>query len=83
MPNFYVWEKSEPENRILYNAANAKEAALVWAEDDDINSVEYAIASGKNAQVLVLCPDGSVVGFEVHGEAVPTYYAYPTPKEGE
>lgn len=80
MKTYRVWAPDRDQDRNDYRKVKAldhEDAAKVWAERDDAHSVEYSIASGNPEKVIVSEDvDGSEeFMYEVHGEAVPSYWA--------
>lgn len=79
MELYYVWKPDqgsceEFSKRIV--AVDAERAAERWAEWDDVESAEYDIVSGNEAEVCVKnAKTGEVRTFIVSGESVPIYTA--------
>ena len=75
-PKFEVLEDQNGDEWITLRAVDAEHAAEIWAEDEDDNSAEYSIVSGKYEPVVfVRDQDGVVTKFKVTGESVPRYNA--------
>ena len=79
MATYYVWKPDqgsceECSKRII--AVGAERAAERWAAWDDVQSAEYDIVSGNEAEVCVKsATTGEVRVFIVSGESVPSYTA--------
>ena len=75
-PCYEVW--NEDDDRIdscnVY-AMSGSDAVEKWAEEDDCNSADYNIVSGRDATVMVAAPDGKLAKFIVSGGSVPEYHA--------
>lgn len=68
--------QTEPDDTRRLAAKSPEDAAQLWAQMSDAESVEYRIAAGTDQPVLwVADPRGEVTLWDVQGEAVPTYYA--------
>lgn len=82
MKTFLVWcpdMGSEREDACVIEAHDAESAAQEWAEEEDCNSAEYSIVSGREEPTVCVAEgDGPEQQFRVSGEAVPHYYATAT-----
>lgn len=79
-PPWLVWdpERGDAEDGREVHAQNAEDAAIEWAEQDDLDSAEYSIAGGRETTVYVRPADqplGVPERFVVYGECLPQYYA--------
>ncbi|WP_368928398.1 hypothetical protein [Mixta calida] len=81
MKTFLVWcpdMGAERDDACEIEAYDAESAAKKWAEEEDCNSAEYTIVSGRETPVVCVAEgEGPAQEFSVSGEAVPTYYAHP------
>lgn len=87
MKTYLVWcpdMGDEREDACEIEAYDAESAAGEWAQEEDWNSAEYSIVSGRETPVVYVAEgDGPVQAFRVSGEAVPTYYAHAISAGGE
>ena len=79
-PRWRVWcpdEGETAEDARTFYGRGADDAAEKWAEDDDSQSTEYRIVSGKREPVVCVqsVEGGDVLRFSVAGESVPSYTA--------
>lgn len=81
---FKVWNPGQGETEKDADTVagdGARDAAELWAEDEDARDSEFPILEGETPTVHVLHRDGPERGkierFRVSGEFVPTYHARP------
>ncbi len=83
MRHFFAWcpEYGQTEadaKTVSVSIGGPREAACEWAKDDDRNSVEYRIAKGQAALVLVREKETqNLSAWTVEGEAIPIYHGIP------